>query len=108
MDWISRGELSTTLHDLVKVSQGDDGIRIAPVNDSKAIGQVAAVSSRADMALIAHVHGSIPGTEYIRLAFTLQDGTGKRSAMADALARLRDLGVPTDCPAICSVYLWGA
>ena len=61
---------------------------------------VAAVSSRADMALIAHVHGSIPGTEYIRLAFTLQDGTGKRSAMADALARLRDLGVPTDCPAI--------
>ena len=61
---------------------------------------IAAVSSREDMALIAHVHGSIPGTEHIRLAFTLQDGTGKRSAMADALARLRDMGVPTDCPAI--------
>ncbi|MEZ5752597.1 MAG: glycosyltransferase [Paracoccaceae bacterium] len=61
---------------------------------------VAAVSSREDMALISHVHSMIPGAEHIRLAFTLQDGTGKRSAMADALARLRELGCPPDCPAI--------
>lgn len=61
---------------------------------------VAAVSSRDDMALIRHVHQSIPGTEHIRLAFTLQDGTGKRTAMADALAKLREMGVPPDCPGI--------
>jgi len=30
-----KGELSTTLHDLVTVSQDDDGIKVAPVNDSK-------------------------------------------------------------------------
>lgn len=61
---------------------------------------VAAVSSDEDMALISHVHRSIDHGGTIRLAFTLQDGTGKRSAMADALARLRDMGVPPDCPGI--------
>ncbi|WP_068302428.1 glycosyltransferase [Pararhodobacter sp. CCB-MM2] len=61
---------------------------------------VAAVASTDEMALIGHVHRSIPGTEGIRLAFTLQDGTGKRSAMADALAKLREMGVPPDCPGI--------
>lgn len=61
---------------------------------------VAAVSSQQDVALISHVHRGIDLHSQIRLAFTLQDGTGKRSAMADALARLRELGVPPDCPGI--------
>lgn len=61
---------------------------------------IAAVSSQQDMALIAHVHRRCDPEGRIRLAFTLQDGTGKRSAMADALARLREMGLPTDCPAI--------
>lgn len=61
---------------------------------------VAAVSSDQDMALISHIHRSIDRAGGIRLAFTLQDGTGKRSAMADALARLREMGVPPDCPGI--------
>ena len=61
---------------------------------------VAAVSSDQDEALIAHVHRRIDKAGLIRLAFTRQDGTGKRSAMADALARLRALGVPPDCPGI--------
>ena len=61
---------------------------------------VAAVSSQQDIGLISHVHRTIDRHGVIRLAFTLQDGTGKRSAMADALERLRDLGVPPDCPGI--------
>ena len=61
---------------------------------------VAAVSSQQDVALISHVHRSIDRAGGIRLAFTMQDGTGKRSAMADALARLREMGVPPDCPGI--------
>lgn len=61
---------------------------------------VAAVSSDQDEALITHVHHSIDLHAEIRLAFTRQDGTGKRSAMADALARLREIGVPPDCPGI--------
>ncbi len=61
---------------------------------------VAAVSSEHDMALIGHVHAMIDVKGEIRLAFTLQDGTGKRSAMADALARLREMGLPPDCPGI--------
>lgn len=61
---------------------------------------VAAVSSQHDMALIGHVHRQIDPQGKIRLAFTLQDGSGKRAAMADALAKLRDLGLPPDCPGI--------
>ena len=61
---------------------------------------VAAVSSDQDEAVIAHVHRRTDPLGTIRLAFTRQDGTGKRSAMADALARLRALGVPPDCPGI--------
>jgi glycosyltransferase Alg8 len=61
---------------------------------------VAAVSSDQDEALIAHVHRRTDPSGMIRLAFTRQDGTGKRAAMADALARLRELGVPPDCPGI--------
>jgi glycosyltransferase Alg8 len=61
---------------------------------------VAAVSSPQDMALIAHVLRRLDPAGTIRLAFTLQDGSGKRAAMADALARLRELGVPPDCPGI--------
>jgi len=61
---------------------------------------VAAVSSEQDIAVISHVHRGIDPAGRIRLAFTIQDGTGKRSAMADALAVLRELGVPPDCPGI--------
>ena len=61
---------------------------------------VAAVSSEQDMALISHVHSMIDMRGEIRLAFTLQDGSGKRAAMADALARLREMGLPPDCPSI--------
>lgn len=61
---------------------------------------VAAVSSDQDEAVISHVHRNTDPQGAIRLAFTRQDGTGKRSAMADALARLRELGVPPDCPGI--------
>lgn len=61
---------------------------------------VAAVSSRQDIAVISHVHRHIDCQRQIRLEFTIQDGTGKRSAMADALARLREIGVPPDCPGI--------
>jgi glycosyltransferase Alg8 len=61
---------------------------------------VAAVSSEQDIAVISHVHRTVDPEGQIRLAFTMQDGTGKRSAMADALAKLRDLGVPPDCPGI--------
>lgn len=58
---------------------------------------IASVSSDHDIALIRHVHGMEDPRGRIRLSFTMQDGTGKRSAMADALARLRELGVPPDC-----------
>lgn len=61
---------------------------------------VAAVSSDQDEAVIAHVHRRTDPTGQIRLAFTRQDGSGKRSAMADALERLREIGVPPDCPGI--------
>jgi len=61
---------------------------------------VAAVSSGQDEAMISHIHRRTDPLGQIRLAFTRQDGTGKRSAMADALARLRGLGVPPDCPGI--------
>jgi len=61
---------------------------------------VASVSSQQDIALISHVHRSIDPDGFIRLEFTMQDGSGKRAAMADALATLRDLGVPPDCPGI--------
>lgn len=61
---------------------------------------VAAVSSDQDRAVIAHVHRKADPGGRIRLAFTMQDGTGKRSAMADALACLRELGVPPDCPGL--------
>ncbi|MCB1394423.1 MAG: glycosyltransferase, partial [Rhodobacteraceae bacterium] len=61
---------------------------------------VAAVSSQQDIAVISHVHRHIDRQRLIRLAFTIQDGTGKRSAMADALAKLREMGVPPDCPGI--------
>lgn len=61
---------------------------------------VAAVSSQQDIGVISHVHRRIDPHGAIRLAFTIQDGTGKRSAMADALEKLRDLGVPPDCPGI--------
>ena len=61
---------------------------------------VAAVSSDQDEALISHIHRKTDPLRQIRLAFTRQDGTGKRSAMADALARLREIGVPPDCPGI--------
>tara|TARA_R110002124_G_scaffold31867_19_gene107719 strand:- start:4909 stop:6471 length:1563 start_codon:yes stop_codon:yes gene_type:complete len=61
---------------------------------------VAAVSSGQDMAVISHVHRATDPRGGIRLEFTMQDGTGKRSAMADALACLRDIGVPPDCPGI--------
>ena len=61
---------------------------------------IASISSQQDIALIAHVHRSIDPFGGIRLAFTMQDGTGKRSAMADALAKLREIGVPPDCPGI--------
>lgn len=61
---------------------------------------VAAVSSQQDIALISHVHRSLDPQGFIRLQFIVQDGTGKRSAMADALAVLRDLGIPPDCPSI--------
>ena len=61
---------------------------------------VAAVSSDQDEAVISHVHRRTDPLGQIRLSFTRQDGTGKRSAMADALARLREIGVPPDCPGI--------
>jgi mannuronan synthase len=61
---------------------------------------VAAVSSQQDIAIISAMHRQIDSHGQIRLAFTLQDGTGKRSAMADALERLREMGVPPDCPGI--------
>lgn len=61
---------------------------------------IAAVSSHDDIALISHVHNSIDRAGVIRLGFTLQDGTGKRAAMADALSLLRQMGVPPDCPGI--------
>lgn len=61
---------------------------------------LASVSSSQDIAIIRHVHAGIDPTGRIRLAFTLQDGSGKRAAMADALATLRNLGIPPDCPAI--------
>ena len=61
---------------------------------------VAAVSSQHDIALITHVLHRIDRAGVIRLAFTIQDGTGKRAAMADALEKLRELGVPPDCPGI--------
>jgi len=61
---------------------------------------VAAISSRQDIEVISHVHRQLDPVGNIRLAFTMQDGTGKRSAMADALACLREMGVPPDCPGI--------
>lgn len=61
---------------------------------------VAAISSDQDEAVITHIHRKTDPHGMIRLAFTRQDGTGKRSAMADALACLRELGVPPDCPGI--------
>lgn len=61
---------------------------------------IAAVSSRKDIAVISHVHHQIDPQGRIRLAFTLQDGSGKRAAMAEALTELRRLGVPPDCPGI--------
>ena len=61
---------------------------------------VAAVSGQQDIGVITNVHRRIDRFGAIRLAFTLQDGTGKRSAMADALEKLRDMGVPPDCPGI--------
>lgn len=61
---------------------------------------VAAVSSQQDVALISHVHRNVDRNGGIKLAFTMQDGTGKRSAMADALNTLREIGVPPDCPGI--------
>lgn len=61
---------------------------------------VAAVSSQQDIAVISAAHRMADPRGLIRLSFVMQDGTGKRSAMADALARLRDLGVPPDCPGI--------
>ncbi len=61
---------------------------------------VAAVSSQQDIAVISAMHRQIDTQGSIRLAFTMQDGTGKRSAMADALERLREMGVPPDCPGI--------
>ena len=61
---------------------------------------VAAISSQQDIEVISFVHRQIDHDGHIRLAFVMQDGTGKRSAMADALAKLRDMGVPPDCPGI--------
>lgn len=61
---------------------------------------VAAISSQQDIAVISSMHRQCDPQRRIRLAFTMQDGSGKRAAMADALERLRELGVPPDCPGI--------